>query len=456
MKTVTKRPTPEFEKFNEWESYPTQMPHEFMQCMDEGLDVKAYEEIFYAIYRMPDGELRHKLADAMYDLVLNAKTREDYKYNEPSDLESIKALRKPYEVKGTKPDDYRKKLLGAWMGRICGCLLGKPVECMRTNELVPMLKASGNYPMHRYILSTDITEEMYSTYEFNLKGKAFADTVDGMPMDDDTNYVIIAQEIIKQKGREFTPNDMARYWMRCQPKFFYCTAERVAYLNFTNGFEAPDSAVYKNPFREWIGAQIRGDYFGYINPANPEKAAELAFKDASISHTKNGIYGEMFVAAMLAVAAITGNIEDIILGGLAQIPHTSRLYEGVMSVLDGYKNGITETECFERIHKEFDEYSDHGWTHTIPNAMIVTAALLYGNGDYSRSICMAVETGFDTDCNGATVGSILGMRNGIDAIDEKWTAPVKDTLETTIFGVGRVKISERVELTLDHVEWGNA
>ena len=159
---------------------------------------------------------------------------------------------------------------------------------------------------------------------------------------------------------------------------------------------------------------------------------------------------------MLAVAAITGNIEDIILGGLAQIPHTSRLYEGVMSVLDGYKNGITETECFERIHKEFDEYSDHGWTHTIPNAMIVTAALLYGNGDYSRSICMAVETGFDTDCNGATVGSILGMRNGIDAIDEKWTAPVKDTLETTIFGVGRVKISERVELTLDHVEWGNA
>lgn len=453
MKTV-KRPTPEFAKLNEWESYPTQMPHEYMQSMDEGLDVEGYKDRFYEIYHMPEGEERHKLADEMYDVVLNAKMREDYKYNEPSDLESIKALRKPHKINGTKPENYKDKLMGAWMGRICGCLLGKPVECMRTNELVPMLKHSNNYPMHRYILSTDITEEMYENYEFSLKGKAFADTVDHMPMDDDTNYMVLAQKLIEQKGRDFTPEDVAHLWQRSQPKFFYCTAERVAYINFVNGFTPPNSAVYKNPFREWIGAQIRGDYFGYINPANPELAAEFAFRDASISHTKNGIYGEMWVSAMLAVAAVTDSIEDIIYGGLAQIPHTSRLYEAVESVINGYKNGTTEGECFERIHKEFDEYSDHGWTHTISNAMIVTAALLYGKGDYSRSICMAVETGFDTDCNGATVGSILGMRNGISAIDEAWTKPINNRLSTTIFGVGEVKISDCVDKTLEQTVWG--
>ena len=88
---------------------------------------------------------------------------------------------------------------------------------------------------------------------------------------------------------------------------------------------------------------------------------------------------------------------------------------------------------------------------TIPNAMIVTAALLYGKGDYAKSICMAVETAFDTDCNGATVGSILGMANGLAAIPAYWQGPINDTLMTTITWVGTVKVSDRVKMTLAHI-----
>ena len=83
--------------------------------------------------------------------------------------------------------------------------------------------------------------------------------------------------------------------------------------------------------------------------------------------------------------------------------------------------------------------------------MIVAASLLYGEGDYGKSICMSVEAGFDTDCNGATVGSVLGMAKGIGSIPECWTKPINDTLHTSIFGVGTVKISERVKLTLEHI-----
>ena len=123
----------------------------------------------------------------------------------------------------------------------------------------------------------------------------------------------------------------------------------------------------------------------------------------------------------------------------------------VTEVLNGFKNGVDQEEAFKKIHKKYNEYTEHGWCHTISNAMIVTAALLYGNGDYGKSICMAVETGFDTDCNGATVGSIIGMAKGIDNITEYWTKPINDTLHTSIFGVGTVKISDRVQLTLKHI-----
>ena len=177
----------------------------------------------------------------------------------------------------------------------------------------------------------------------------------------------------------------------------------------------------------------------------------MAWRDASISHIKNGIYGEMLVAAMIAAAATTNNTEKIISEGLAQIPHTSRLYEDITAVLDGYKNGVSQKDCFSKIHEKYNEYDGHDWCHTISNAMIVAASLLYGNGDYGKSICMAVEAGFDTDCNGATVGSILGMANGIESISKDWTDPIHDTLHTSIFGVGTLKISDRTKMTLEHI-----
>ena len=79
-------------------------------------------------------------------------------------------------------------------------------------------------------------------------------------------------------------------------------------------------------------------------------------------------------------------------------------------------------------------------------------ALLYGEGDFGKTVCLAVQTGFDTDCNGATAGSIFGLAYGRDAIDEYWTKPFKGRLYTYIFGADSVMIEDCVEKTLKHIE----
>lgn len=442
---------PQYEKIEPWEFYGAGIENEYKQSVDEGLDIEEYKDLFKVAASLPQNAVKKKIADVIYEIVTSAPYKSEYKYIEPSDLESIRCMRKEFKPEKNKTFS-EKNVYGAWMGRVCGCMLGKTVECIRTDELIPFLKKTDNYPMTRYITSKDLEKINTEDYKFDFPDRAYADKIDAMPVDDDTNYTVLSQIIFETYGPEFTSENVAQAWLEYQKKNAYCTAERVAFCNFVKGYKPPQSAVHKNPYREWIGAQIRADYWGYINPGNPEKAAKMAYADASISHVKNGIYGEMFVAAALAGAAETNDIKQIILCGLGQIPSTSRLYADITTILNMFADGKTKEECFDYIHSRYNEFEEYGWCHTNPNAMIVCASLLYGKGDFGKSICMAVETGFDTDCNGATVGSILGMANGIDCIDEKWTKPFNDTLKTFIFGVGDVKISEMAKITMKHIE----
>ncbi len=443
---------PQYESVQPWEFYLSYTPDEYLQSFDEGLDVEAYKNLFYEINRLPQGEIKKAFCDVLFDIVRNAAVRDDYAYTEPSDLEGIRALRKPFAWEGTVDErTLESKLHGAWVGRVCGCMLGKSVEGIRSAELARLLRATDNYPMHRYILQSDIDKIDPKDYEFPLVGRPYADAIDGMPADDDTNYTVMAQRLLDQHGRDFTPGHVMEAWIASQPKDAYCTAERVAFCNYIRGYRPPDTALYKNPYREWIGAQIRTDYYGYINPRDPETAAEMAWRDASISHVKNGIYGAMFVSAMLAAAAVTPDMMTVLEVGLAEIPHTSRLYESIRRVMDAYKTGVSQENCFAMIHETWDEYQGYCWCHTISNAMIVAASLLYGEGDYGRSICMAVQAAFDTDCNGATVGSIIGMAYGIEHIPACWQDPIHGLLHTAIFGMDSVRIADAARRTLDHI-----
>ena len=128
-----------------------------------------------------------------------------------------------------------------------------------------------------------------------------------------------------------------------------------------------------------IGAQIRADVFGWVTPGWPEKAAELAFRDACISHVKNGIYGEMFVAAMLSATFVTNDSERIIEIGLSEIPSNCRLAEAVSDTVAWCREESDWEAVWSKINVKYGHY--HG-VHTINNAALVVMGILFGANDF--------------------------------------------------------------------------
>ena len=125
---VVKKIEPQYDMINGWDSYADNLMIEYRQSMDEGKDLAQYEGLFQAVSGMPKGASKEKMSNILFEMVINAPQRSDYAYNEPSELPAILALRPEKKIQlGTVPANLEDRIRGAWVGRICGCLLGKPV-----------------------------------------------------------------------------------------------------------------------------------------------------------------------------------------------------------------------------------------------------------------------------------------------------------------------------------------
>jgi ADP-ribosylglycohydrolase len=419
---------------------------ELRQLEDEGRDSTPVRRKLMRLAALGDEKLflpanQEKLG-RLLDEAQTLKMRKGYPFDEPSDLRGIRKRRPrgPRAFRKRLPDrQIRDRITGAWLGRCVGCLLGKPVEGVRTPDLWGFLKLTKQWPLSDYI-RFGVRGKARTQYA-HLARRAWCDDIDHMPVDDDTNYTTTGHLIVKQCGPDFTPADVAQFWLRNIPMLATCTAERVAYRNFALQIQPPASASFRNPYREWIGAQIRADAFGYVNVGNPQRAAEFAWRDACISHIKNGIYGEMLMAAAIAAAPYCEGPRDILRAALAEVPKTSRLHIDLTEAIAWHREGLTYDEAVAKIHEKWDENVGHDWCHTNSNAVICAAALLWGEGDFETSICRAVQPCFDTDCNGATVGSIVGMMLGARALPAKWTGKLNNTLKTSLVGYETVEIT---------------
>ncbi|TXT64343.1 MAG: hypothetical protein BAJALOKI3v1_220007 [Promethearchaeota archaeon] len=346
-------------------------------------------------------------------------------------------------MKKISKQEYYNKVYGSWLGRVSGDFVGAPVEFMPT--------------VMRNLFYGEI--------------KYYPQPIDIEYVNDDEMYEICALIALKKYGIEPSSEQIAQEWVRHLYTQNF-TAEKRALINLRGGIRPPASGKVNNIYYDAIGAQMRADIWGQISPGLPNVAKEYAQTDGEISHAGIGIEGEIFVALLIAQAFFESNIAKNINTALKFLPSARKsLYtQMVKNAIRLHKKHPKE---YKRARHELIQYwhyirrnelltdensfSERGikflnrfisGVHVLPNAGIITLALLYGaesEDPLGKSISIAANMGLDTDCNCGNIGAIVGAQIGASDIPMKWKAPLRNTFSTYVKGYERWKITELAE-----------
>ena len=324
-------------------------------------------------------------------------------------------------------------------------MLGKPVENIPRAGIRAIAEATGNWPVQGWFTAVGLPEEVSERWPWNRASRptSLAENIAGIPEDDDLNFTMLGVALLERAGTEFDALDVAKIWLDYMPPGRIFTAERVAVRNLLEAHLPPETATRRNPFREWIGARLRVDAYGWAAPGDPVAAARMAWEDARVSHTANGVYAAMFMAAAHAASVAETSPAACADVGLSVVPAGSRLAEAIRTARD--LSAQSWDDVVDELYARYDAYH---WVHAINNTALVAAALYAFDDDFSAAICGVVQGGWDTDTNGAAVGSVVGAVVGVEGIDERWSAPLAGGFTSSLPGFDGVTLDELVRRTV--------
>ncbi|MCP3911697.1 MAG: ADP-ribosylglycohydrolase family protein [Actinomycetia bacterium] len=343
--------------------------------------------------------------------------------------------------------DLRDRIHSAWQGRISGCQLGKAVELMSMRygraALTDYLREADSLPVRDYIplIPGSPIEKFHPEC---CRGQ-----FDRAEPDDDINYSVLSLLMLEEKGADLATADVARAWLRYLPGGIVFTAERSALVTLLQkssygfptgaepGFDLAECS--DNEFNHWIGAQIRADLYGWVLPGHPDQAADLARRDAELSHRGEGVYGAMAVAAIGAALPEAHDAVGAVSAALDLLPATSDCADAMRLALEVAASGAGPGE----IHRRYDHLSP---VHTVNNLALVVWGLVAAGDDFGAAVGDTVAAGWDTDCNAATVGGLWGLSGR--AVPLPWTEPWNGRVEVSLAGMGELALDELVERTV--------
>lgn len=291
-------------------------------------------------------------------------------------------------------DELRSKVYGCWLGKNIGGTLGGPYEGRR--EIL------------------------------DVKGYS---TPAGEPLpNDDLDLQLVWLKAVQDRGSlGITAPVLGEYWLNYVPPPW--NEYGVNKANQRAGLVPPLSGMYNNPWKNSNGAWIRSEIWACLAPGCPDVAIRFAYEDASVDHGgAEGMYAELFTAAVESAAFVVSDRDELIKIGLSKIPSGCRVARSIHIVLKAHAEGRTWQQAREAVVA--DSIKDLGWFMAPANVAFVIVGWMYGEGDFGRSLCIAVNCGDDTDCTAATLGAIMGIILGKDGIPTEWAEPIGDRIVT--------------------------
>ncbi len=317
------------------------------------------------------------------------------------------------------PDDeaFFKQMHAGWLGEIIGSALGTAVEGFESNQLFEIFGEIDGYVKPPETLNDDITFELALL-------KAF-----------------------EEKGYDITSDDIADKWVGLIP--FAYTAEGVALNHLRNGIYPPTSGHLVNPYREMIGAAMRAAICGALAPGRPELAADLAWRDARISHHNNGILAEVFNAVLVSMAHVETDMRTALAKTFDAIPDDSELYSVIQFARKAYAEGETYREALAKCEERFKHYN---WVHCYYNICSEIIAISYAGNDFAKAMTVLMMAGQDNDCTGGPIGHAYGAMLGEAGIGARFIDPLKDQLDSYVRTMESQKISDLSRKTVDAIK----
>ena len=396
--------------------YPTRAAIGAMQNLGVDMDeaMPSLDEAERAFARRDWGGLAKACAEV--NAVISARlplvrASEPETWDEYRALTPVGASGRP-KVRRGAPADYGERVRGAWIGKCIGTALGDPVEGWTAERIASRAPISG------YLVPPKVEN-------------------------DDTAYPILVLHALDEHGPAFTSADLALEWVAHLPLAF--TAEWSAIENVKAGLLPPESRWARNPCGTWVGGQMRSEIHGLLAPLDPERAAEFAFRDAVISHYREGMDGAIYGAVLTSLAFTGGPIERLLREALRFVRSGGAFVEVVEKTLHACNRHGEWGRVLAELRPDLDRYH---WIHTLPNVACAVIGLTLGEGDFERSILTTLQCGFDTDCSAGQTAALLGCLLGAEGIPEKWKNPIGERLVTYVVGFEEVAFDRLVEWTI--------
>lgn len=337
------------------------------------------------------------------------------------------------EAVGFSKERLKDKIMGGWAGQTIGVTFGGPMEFKFNGTMI----------------------NAYQRIEWN-GGMLKRAMVENPGLFDDLYMDLTFVEVFEREGLDAPASSHAKAIANADYLLWH--ANQAARYNILSGIEAPQSGHWlNNPHADCIDYQIEADFAGLMSPGMPNTASQISDKIGHIMNYGDGWYGGVYIGAMYSLAFISNDIDHIVNEALKTIPRQSKYYQCISDVIgwhakfpDDWRQSWFEIQkkwtddigCPDGVHSSFN-------IDATVNSAYVVLGLLYGEGDFTKTMEIATRSGQDADCNPSSAGGILGVMLGYRAIPEHWKMGLNE-IEDMDFKYTDTSLNEVYKISTKH------